>query len=116
MATGQVLLAALPTALRQRTLASLPLPVRGPQTLVSAVDLEARLRQVAAAGWCVCRNQAGEHLAALAVPVRDVSGEVRAALGISLPEVRLSAEREVELLEELRQARQVLEADWGWRE
>ncbi len=113
MATGQVLLAALPEAIRQRTLAALPLPARGPRTIVDPGAFAARLHEVAATGWCVCRGEAGDHVAALAVPVRDASGAVRAALGISLPELRLTTRREAELLTDLRQAKQAIEARWG---
>ncbi len=113
MATGQVLLAALETRTRERMVNSLPLRHGGPQAYTDHRDFLAYLEQVAEQGYSLCRNQADNHIAAMAVPVRDTIGRTRAALGISIPEVRFAAGRETSLLAELRGCAAEIEAKWG---
>jgi DNA-binding IclR family transcriptional regulator len=64
-------------------------------------------------GYAVSVQETNEHLAALAWPVRDVSGAVHAALGIALPMVRLSPERREALLRELKRTAGEIEKLWG---
>ncbi|MFA5203795.1 MAG: IclR family transcriptional regulator [Lentisphaeria bacterium] len=115
MATGKVLLAYLEPERRNRLVASLALTPRGPQAVRSHAAFLRQLEAIQRDGYVICREEAGEQIAALAMPVRDASGAVRAALGLSLPLSRFAAGQEKRLLKELRAAAADIEQAWGWR-
>jgi DNA-binding IclR family transcriptional regulator len=112
-ATGQVLLAFLDEEARERVLAGLTLKRFGPKGLASRAALAKRLSGIRKQGVAVCRDEAGEQISALAVPVRDATGRVRAALGISLPTFRLSPATEKRLRSLLCRAAADISARWG---
>lgn len=106
MATGRVLLAWLPApelehALRDHHAAAEPPPETLPQLLAD----------VRRQGYAVCVDENGPHVSAVAVPVH-VAGRVHAALGISLPSVRLTPTRQDELLAALRRTARAIEQAW----
>ncbi len=113
MATAKVLLAYLDPARRDRLVDGLELTVHGPNSVRSRASLLRHLDGIRRQGHAVCREEAGEQVAALAVPVRDAAGVVCAALGISLPLLRLTRVREKELLRQLRAAAAAIEQRWG---
>ncbi|MFA4944662.1 MAG: IclR family transcriptional regulator [Lentisphaeria bacterium] len=114
MATGKLLLAYLEPTQREHLVNSLELVPHGPNSVCDRATLLRQLDGIRRRGLAICREEAGEHVAALAVPVRDASGEVRAALGISLPLPRLTPVQEKRLVEELRLAAADIERRWGW--
>lgn len=114
MATGKLLLAYLEPGRREHLVASLELTPHGPNSVRDRATLLRQLDEIRRQRVAVCREEAGEHIAALAVPVRDASGDVRAALGISLPLPRFTPAQEKRLVEELRLAAADIERRWGW--
>ncbi|HAU36870.1 MAG TPA: hypothetical protein DCX07_04045, partial [Phycisphaerales bacterium] len=101
-ATGKVLLAGLDEPLRGQLVSQLSLARHGPRSITDRARLLRHLDGVAGKGFAVCLEEASPHVAAMAVPVRDAGGSVRAALGIWLPLVRFSPPRRRQLLNELR--------------
>lgn len=89
---GRVLLAAQPVDVQRDLLRQLP-PARN--TLHTVVDTDRlldMLREIGGQGWALVDQELEPNLRSLAVPVRDGAGKVVAALNISVPEGRASAE------------------------
>lgn len=116
MATAQVLMAFLAEEAQERLVAGLSMHRCGPRSLTTHAALRKRLAEIRRQGFVVCRDEAGEYVSALAAPVHGADGQVRAALGISLPTVRLTAARQQTLLRQLRAAASEIAARWGWTE
>jgi DNA-binding IclR family transcriptional regulator len=95
--SGKVLLAHAPEHVRQRALADLPAYTA--QTATDPVILEAQLTVVERAGFAVTVGELEVGLNAVAVPIRDYSGAVVAALSVSGPAARMPAERLPELVD-----------------
>ncbi len=94
-AVGKVLLAWLPSEEREEVLGRLPLTPLTRNTITEVDALRRELERVAAQGYALDREECEEGASCLAVPLRDHSGLVSAALGISAPTVRLTdAKRE----------------------
>jgi len=114
-ASGKVLLAFADQATRAqelRRVAREPLTARAP----NLEDLTAQLDDIRESGWSMSFGEREEGLAAAAVPIRDQAGGVSAALAISGPTARLTAERLEALRPELSAAAQEISAFQGWSE
>lgn len=116
MATGKVLLAAMDEPQRAAVLAQLKLTAMGPRSVTDRTVFSQQLESIRRCGYAICLEENSPHLAALAVPVRDASRQVRAAIGVSLPMARYSEPRGRELLEALRDAAARIEQAWGMEE
>jgi len=93
-AVGKVLLAWLPED-REEVLGGLTLTPLTRNTITEKDALRRELQRVAAQGYAVDREECEEGVSCFAVPLRDHSGRVVAALGISAPTARLTeAKRE----------------------
>lgn len=90
--TGKVLLAHAPRAVFD-AIAVDGLEQCTPRTIVDAAALAEHLAQVRADGWAAAREEWEPETNAIAVPVRDGSGEVVAALSVTAPGFRLPPER-----------------------
>jgi DNA-binding IclR family transcriptional regulator len=97
---GRVMLAELDRDGRERRLG----------TLAGVDELHATLDQVRTQGWGDHDEERPEGVRSLAVPVRDRSGEVVAALEVSAPLQRLEPERRDETLRALRQGAEQISA------
>jgi DNA-binding IclR family transcriptional regulator len=97
-ASGKLFLAHLPDAERQQLLAQLPLPKLTPTTITRTKDLRAECARIAQCGHSLDRGEFIAGLVALAVPVRDDSGRVRAALAVHAPSARMSIEQALQRL------------------
>jgi len=93
-AMGKVLLAYLPDEVQRDLIAQLKLERNSPSTITSKQALRAELEQISEDGYAVNDQELRPGLQAIAVPVRDESREVVAAIGIaaspeaiSLPEL-----------------------------
>lgn len=84
-ATGKALLAFLPRPDLDRILDRIDLIQRGPRTITSRTALLASLRQVRSTGVAVNDEELDMALRSIAVPVRSRSGEVVAAVNVSIP-------------------------------
>jgi DNA-binding IclR family transcriptional regulator len=98
MATVKVLLACADKADREAVLRQMTFAQAGPNAAGSLSAYRKGLREVRQAGQAECIDEAGVGIIALAVPVEDSQGRVRAALGVSLPAARYNASRKQELL------------------
>jgi len=96
-AIGKVLLAWLPDAERKAFLAQARLDPLTPKTITSVPQLEQELVKVRAQGYAFDDEEFTQGIRCLASPVRNFSGRVAAALGISAPVWRVSLDRVAEL-------------------
>ena len=103
-ASGKLFLASLPTAQRDALIERLPLERMTRNTLVTPEALRAECERIAEDGCSYDREEFIEGLVAVAVPVRDAQGRVRAAVATHAPTTRLSLERAREALPALRDA------------
>jgi DNA-binding IclR family transcriptional regulator len=88
-ASGKVILAFGPEALRHRVL-SQPLERRTPNTIVDPVVLQTQLVSIRETGYGFTSEELEIGLSAIAAPVRSADGRVVAALDVSSPAHRLS--------------------------
>lgn len=112
-ASGKLLLAfADPATQAQelRRVAAAPLSPRAP----SPEELTAQLDDIHRTDWAMSFGEREEGLAAAAVPIRDQAGAVHAALAISGPTARLTAERFEALRPQLSAAAHDISAAQGW--
>lgn len=113
-ASGKLLLAfADPGTQAQelRRVAAAPLSPRAP----SPDELATQLDEIRVTEWAMSFGEREEGLAAAAVPIRDQSGAVQAALAISGPTARLTAERFEALRPQLTAAARDISAAQGWK-
>ena len=112
-ASGKLLLAfadAATQAQELRRVAREPLTPRAP----TLDDLTVQLDEIRATGWAVSFGEREEGLAAGAVPIRGQSGGVDAALAVSGPTARLTAERLLTLQPVLALAAEEVSRALGW--
>ena len=88
--SGKVLLAYLPEARRHAVLRAAPLTALTPHTITDPERLGAELARVRRRGWAEAINEREIGVASIAAPVRDVTGEVVAAISIGVPLARCS--------------------------
>ena len=88
--SGKVLLAYLSETRRQAVLRAAPLTALTPHTITDRSQLAAELDRVRRRGWAEAINEREIGVASIAAPVRDVSGEVVAAISIGVPLARCS--------------------------
>jgi DNA-binding IclR family transcriptional regulator len=96
-ASGKVILAFGPAAIRERLL-SRPLERSTAHTITSGADLQAQLRDALSDGFARTYEELEIGLDAIAAPVFAARGEVVAALDVSGPSHRLRAEGRPELV------------------
>ncbi|MGY1812630.1 IclR family transcriptional regulator domain-containing protein [Blastococcus sp. SYSU D00820] len=111
---GKVLLAALPP---DELAAVLALPSRAglpPYIGRSAAQLAEELTTVRARGWALADEELAPGVRSVAVPVRDGSGTVRAAMNVTVHAAETSTERLLgEHLPQLLRAAGEVSADWA---
>jgi DNA-binding IclR family transcriptional regulator len=91
-ATGKVLLAALPDDRMEAIVRSARLERFTARTMVDARRVLAEVRRVREAGIAVDRAEYRDDVCCIAMPVRDFSGKVVGAMGLSGPVWRMAAE------------------------
>ena len=89
-ASGKLFLAHLPEAARDELVSHLTLTRTTPRTITSAKALRAECERIAAAGYSCDREEFITGLIAVAVPVRDREGTVRAAIAMHAPVARMT--------------------------
>ena len=111
---GKVLLAALPP---QRLAEVLALPSRSgltPHVVRPVEELEEELARVRARGWALADEELAPGVRSVAVPVRDGTGEVRAAMNVTVHAAETSTQRLTEeFLPQLRQTAAEVSEDWA---
>jgi len=101
LAVGKVILADLGLAEWQARIGGLGFSAFTPASPIDPLLLEAELAGVRAAGWAVDREEFVEAICCVAAPVRDQSGRLVAALGVSVSARRFPAVR-AHLIESVR--------------
>jgi IclR family pca regulon transcriptional regulator len=111
---GRVLLAQLGEAALDRYFARAALiPLTG-RTIADESDLRAELRRVAEQGWSLVDQEYETNMRSIAVPIRDLGGDVVAALSCMCHVERVPLERLTgAVLDRLRQAADDIEAELG---
>ena len=109
-ASGKLFLALMPEDQREALLASLSLQKMTERTLTTAKALRARCEQIAEAGYSLDEGEFIDGLTAIAVPVRDGEGVVRAALATHAPVSRLPKAKALAHLPALRAAAKRMQA------
>ncbi len=89
-ASGKLFLAYLPLARRNTLLGALDLVALTRNSVTDARALQAECAAIAARGYSTDREEFMAGLVAVAVPVRDASGAVRAAIAVHAPTARMS--------------------------
>ena len=89
--SGKVLLAHRPEHEREAFLARGPFPRLTPHTIVEPSALREELVNVRARGWAEAVDEREIGVASLAAPIRDVHGDVVAAISIGAPAARFGA-------------------------
>ncbi len=92
-ASGKLFLATMPAERRALLMASLNFERLTENSLTDAALLQAECDRIAAAGYSLDREEFIIGLVAIAVPVRDAGGRVRAALATHAPRARMSVEQ-----------------------
>jgi DNA-binding IclR family transcriptional regulator len=113
-ASGKVILAFAPDALRQRLLAR-PLVARTPHTIVDRRELETQLAAARDAGFARTYEELEVGLDAIAAPVHSADGNVVGALDVSGPAHRLREGGRPELIGLTREAAADLSRRLGYR-
>lgn len=98
---GKVLLAHLPSAKLDSLLDQLELKRYTPHTLCTRAEVRAELDRVQSQGYALDLDEVEIGIRCIAAPVRDGSGAVVAAVGISGPSTRLTDERLKGLIEQV---------------
>ncbi|MEV6104518.1 IclR family transcriptional regulator [Streptomyces sp. NPDC051940] len=115
-AVGKMLLASLPEAtLDARLPAGRPLVAMTDQSYTSPDELRRHLAGIREHGVAVEERESNPDVSCVAAPVRDSAGRVVAAMSISVPMIRWSAERRRELAELATKGAQELSARLGYR-
>lgn len=92
-ASGKLFLALMPPERREALITQLSLKRMTDSTLTSRPALRAECGAIAKAGYSLDREEFVAGLIALAVPVHNANGEVRAAMAVHAPMARLSLQQ-----------------------
>jgi DNA-binding IclR family transcriptional regulator len=84
-----------------------------PATIIAADELESEFERIRGSGVSVSREESYEGIVGIAVPVRDVSGAVAAAVHVSALRAGLSDERERDFIDHARAAATAIESELG---
>ncbi len=113
-ALGKVLLAALTPAQVDRYLASHELRRLTPKTIVERDALLRELKEVRRSGIGIDDGEFDAEARCVAVPVRDFTGQVTGAIGLSAPIWRLSIQALQEKASQVREAASALSHELGF--
>jgi DNA-binding IclR family transcriptional regulator len=103
-ASGKLFLASLGSAERDALIAALPLPAMTRRTITGAKALKAECERIAKQGWSSDDEEFITGLIAVAVPVRDEAGTVRAAIAVHAPTARFNLSQAKAALPKLKAA------------
>lgn len=108
---GRVLLAAQPLAAQRAHLRAHPPHPFTKETVTNKEQLLQIFHQVAAQGWCILAGELAEGFCGISVPIRSASGQVLAALSITMVQGRRSTQDlQADYLPPLQAAAQQLES------
>jgi DNA-binding IclR family transcriptional regulator len=113
-AVGKVLIADLPAAARRESVASLGFERFTTRTITDTEEFERELDRAEERGFAVDHEEHESFINCVAVPVRDGTGAVVAAVSVSVPTVSLDHDGVLALLPAVRRAADAASADLGW--
>lgn len=113
--SGKILLAHLDPQLRGTLLREAGLARFTEQTVVSREHLEKQLVKVRRDGYALCAEEYELGLNAVAAPIRDYAGSIAAALSVSGPMYRFTAERMVAVADQVVAAASEISERLGYR-
>jgi IclR family transcriptional regulator, KDG regulon repressor len=113
-ALGKIMLAALPPAEFESFLKRAELKRHTPRTITTTEALRREIAEVRRVGMAIDDGEFDGEVRCLAVPVRDFTGSVIGALGISGPVWRLSPEAVQRQAQRVRAAADRLSAEFGF--
>ncbi|WP_395316655.1 IclR family transcriptional regulator [Variovorax sp. UC74_104] len=105
-ASGKLFLALMPAKARDAFIDGLPLERMTPNSITSADALRAECEAIAKRGHSRDNEEFIAGLVAVAVPVRDAVGAVRAALAVHAPTARMSMDDALQRIDALKAAAQ----------
>lgn len=108
-ASGKLFMAFMAPAEREALVGQMALTRMTPATIVGARALGAECERIARAGYSCDREEFIAGLIAVAVPVRDPAGSVRAAIAVHAPVARMNLRRALTQLGPLREAAKKME-------
>lgn len=111
---GKVLLAFSPTAERDRLLGDSPFQQCTPNTRSTREDLDRDLALAAERGWTVDDAEHEEFIHCIAAPVFDASGDVTAAVSISVPRMVLNHDELLDMVPDLLATADAISEELGW--
>lgn len=103
-ASGKLFLALMDAAQRDDLLARIPLPRMTPNTLTTLKALRAECEAIVARGYSCDNEEFMAGLIAVAVPVHDAQGRLRAAIAVHAPTARMSLAQAVRKRDALHEA------------
>jgi DNA-binding IclR family transcriptional regulator len=112
--SGKVLLAHLDAAALEAVLDAMSLTALTPRTITDRDELVDELARVRRRGWSEAVEEREVGVASIAVPIRDVRGDVAAALSIGAPTARLAAQARKRLAGMLVEAGEAASRRLGW--
>jgi IclR family transcriptional regulator, KDG regulon repressor len=113
-ALGKIMLAALPPDQFEQFMARTELKALTPKTITSAELLRREIAEVRRVGLAIDDGEFDAELRCVALPVRDFSGQVIGAVGVSGPVWRLSIEALQKRARTVRIAADRLSAEFGY--
>jgi len=113
LATGKLLLAYQPEHQLDTFLRQIAFVKVASKTITNPTLFRKNLIKIQEQGYAITINEGAEGVAAMAVPIRDSDGQVIAALAISMPTVRLTADHQRLLLDELHKSASRIEQRWS---
>jgi DNA-binding IclR family transcriptional regulator len=114
-AMAKVILADLPDAELHAMVAGMDFTRRTANTITTPQRYLCEIDTVRAQGWAQDREENEPSINCLAVPVRGASGRVVAAVSVSVPNVVLTFDQLLELLEPLQAVGESISRDCGYR-
>jgi DNA-binding IclR family transcriptional regulator len=103
-ASPRLLLAFAPTEQRESFLAQAPFPRLAPRTITTVETLRQAIAEAQKTGYVLSRDESDEGATGIAVPIRDASREVRAALSVAGPSSRFDRARRDAIVTAIREA------------
>jgi len=113
-ASGKLLMAFAPEAIRERFLKSAPFKALTKSTITSAKGLEREFEAIRRRGYSEDNQEFLPGVCCLAVPVRNGAGDAVAGLALMAPAISFSLAKARQHLPELRSCADAISAEYGW--
>jgi IclR family transcriptional regulator, acetate operon repressor len=114
-ASGKLLMAFAPDGIREQFLKSAPFAALTKSTITTARALERELAAIRRRGYSEDDQEFLPGVCCLAVPVRNVTGDVVAGLAVMAPEISFSLATARRHLPDLRACADAISEEYGWR-